>query len=629
MAKRSQFKEPVFGGDWYKMKIEENIALIKQELSDFKMDLGSIKELLDVKVTTAKKLTVDEYQSISVILTEKLGREIFLNKQVDPSILGGIIVQVGDKVYDASALRKLKKMEVVMNGIDIHDYSLEKPEAMTDAISAKLENYNVDADLEEVGIVEKIGDGIATVIGMKNAMAGEMVELPHNVSGMVLNLNPDTVGIVLMGGETKIKEGDLVRRTGRIMDVPVGEALLGRVVSATGLPIDGKGEIAAAEYRPVESPAHGIADRQSVDTPLQTGIKCIDALVPIGRGQRELIIGDRGTGKTAVAIDTIINQKGLGVICIYVAIGQKASNVARIVRTLEQHGAMEYTIIVAATAADSAPLQYLAPYAGVTMGEYFMDQGKDVLCVYDDLSKHAVAYRAMSLLLRRPPGREAYPGDVFYLHSRLLERAAKLNNTELKGGSITALPIIETLAGDVGGFIPTNVISITDGQIFLESELFYSGIRPAINSGLSVSRVGGAAQIKAMKSVAGTLRLDLAQYRELAAFAQFASDLDKATKAQLDRGQRLTELLKQGQYCPLPVEKQVMAIYLGTKGYLDDVAVKDVTRCEKEFLDFMDANHPEIGGDIRSSKKISDENEAALKKAIAEFKETFVTSEAR
>ncbi|MBQ9764183.1 MAG: F0F1 ATP synthase subunit alpha [Phascolarctobacterium sp.] len=612
------------------MKIEENIALIKQELSDFNMNLGSIRELLDVKVTTAKKLTVDEYQSISAILTEKLGREIFLNKKVDPSILGGIIVQVGDKVYDASALRKLKKMEVVMNGIDIHDYALDKPEAMADAISAKLENYNVDADLEEVGIVEKIGDGIATVIGMKNAMAGELVELPHGVSGMVQNLNQDSVGIVLMGGETAIKEGDLVRRTGRIMEVPVGEALLGRVVSAIGAPIDGKGAIAAAEYRPVESPAHGIADRQSVDTPLQTGIKCIDALVPIGRGQRELIIGDRGTGKTAVAIDTIINQKGLGVICIYVAIGQKASNIARIVRTLEQHGAMEYTIIVAATAADSAPLQFLAPYSGVTMAEYFMDQGKDVLCVYDDLSKHAVAYRAMSLLLRRPPGREAYPGDVFYLHSRLLERAAKLNSiAPLKGGSVTALPIIETLAGDVGGFIPTNVISITDGQIFLESELFYSGIRPAINSGLSVSRVGGSAQIKAMKSVAGTLRLDLAQYRELAAFAQFASDLDKATKAQLDRGQRLTELLKQGQYCPLPVEKQVMAIYLGTKGYLDDVAVKDVTRCEKEFLEFMEANHPEVGADIKTSKKISDENEAALKNAIAEFKETFVASEAR
>ena len=611
------------------MKKEENIALLKQELSDFKMDLGSIKELLDVKVTTARKLSVEDYQSISAILTEKLGRDIFLNKNVDPSILGGIIVQVGDRVYDASALRKLKKMEVAMNGIDIHEYALEKPAAMTDALSEKLENYNVDADLEEVGIVEKIGDGIATVIGMKSAMAGELVELPHGVTGMVQNLNQDSVGIVLMGGETAIKEGDTVRRTGRIMEVPVGEALLGRVVSATGAPIDGKGEIAAAEYRPVESPAHGIADREPVDTPLQTGIKCIDALVPIGRGQRELIIGDRGTGKTAVAIDTIINQKGLGVICIYVAIGQKASNIARIVRTLEQHGSMEYTIIVAATAADSAPLQYLAPYAGVTMAEYFMDQGKDVLCVYDDLSKHAVAYRAMSLLLRRPPGREAYPGDVFYLHSRLLERAAKLNHTELKGGSITALPIIETLAGDVGGFIPTNVISITDGQIFLESELFYAGIRPAINSGLSVSRVGGAAQIKAMKSVAGTLRLDLAQYRELAAFAQFASDLDKATKAQLDRGQRLTELLKQGQYCPLSVEKQVMSLYLGTKGYLDDVAVKDVTRCEKEFLGFMEANHPEVGADIRSTKKITDENEEALKKAITEFKETFVASEAR
>lgn len=606
------------------MKNEENIALIKQELSNFQINLGSIRELLDVNVTTAKKLTVQEYQSISAILTEKLGRDIFLNKKVDPSILGGIIVQVGDKVFDASAARKLKKMETVLSGIDIHEYT--KPEALGDALSEKLENYKVaDADLEEVGIVEKIGDGIATVIGMKNAMAGELVELPYNVSGMVLNLNPDSVGIVLMGGETKIKEGDIARRTGRIMEVPVGENLLGRVVNAIGEPIDGKGEIVAAGKRPVESPAHGIADRKPVDTPLQTGIKCIDALVPIGRGQRELIIGDRGTGKTAVAIDTIINQKGLGVICIYVAIGQKASNVARIVRTLEQHGSMEYTIIVAATAADSAPLQYLAPYAGVTMAEYFMDQGKDVLCVYDDLSKHAVAYRAMSLLLRRPPGREAYPGDVFYLHSRLLERAAKLND-ELGGGSITALPVIETLAGDVGGFIPTNVISITDGQIFLESELFYSGIRPAINSGLSVSRVGGAAQIKAMKQVAGTLRLDLAQYRELAAFAQFASDLDKATKFQLDRGQRLTEILKQGQYCPLSVEKQVMAIYLGTKGHLDDIAVKDVTRFEKEFLAFMDTNHPEIGADILKTKKITDENEEALKKAIAEFKETFVPS---
>ncbi|MDY6028813.1 MAG: F0F1 ATP synthase subunit alpha [Acidaminococcaceae bacterium] len=606
------------------MKSEENIAALKQQLSNFNIELGSIKELLDVTVTTAKKLTSEEYQSISVILTEKLGREIFLNKKVDKSILGGIIVQVGDKVFDASAARKLANASVELSGIDIHEY--QKPADMVAALTDKIEKTDLDANLEEVGVVDKIGDGIATVIGMKNAMAGEMVELPHNVKGMVLNLNPDSIGIVLMGGENLIKEGDSVRRTGEIMDVPVGEALLGRVVSAIGAPIDGKGEIAAAERRPVESPAHGIADRKSVDTPLQTGIKCIDALVPIGRGQRELIIGDRGTGKTAVAVDTIINQKGLGVICIYVAIGQKASNIARIVRTLEQHGAMEYTIIVTATAADSAPLQYLAPYAGVTMAEYFMDQGKDVLCVYDDLSKHAVAYRAMSLLLRRPPGREAYPGDVFYLHSRLLERAAKLNDVApLKGGSITALPIIETLAGDVGGFIPTNVISITDGQIFLESELFYSGIRPAINSGLSVSRVGGAAQIKAMKQVAGTLRLDLAQYRELAAFAQFASDLDKATKAQLDRGQRLTELLKQGQYSPLPVEKQVMAIYLGTKGYLDDVEVKDVTRCEKEFLDYVSANHPEIGEDIVKTKKLTDENEEALKKAIAEFKDTFVS----
>ena len=396
------------------MKNEENIALIEQELSDFKIDRSSIKELLEVKVTTAKKLTSAEYQSISAILTEKLGSEIYMNKVVDPAILGGIIVQVGDKVFDASALRKLRKMEVVMDGIDIHEYSLQDTAKISDAMGAKLENYTVDVDLEEVGIVEKIGDGIATVIGMKNAMAGEMVELPNGVTGMVLNLDRENVGVVLLGGDTLVKEGDIVRRTGRIMEVGVGEGLLGRVVSALGEPIDGKGSIAYAEKRPIESPAHGIADRESVDTPLQTGIKCIDALVPIGRGQRELIIGDRGTGKTAVAVDTILNQKGQNVICIYVAIGQKASNVARIVRTLEQHGAMEYSIVVAATAADSAPLQYIAPYAGVTMAEYFMDQGKDVLCVYDDLSKHAVAYRAMSLLLRRPPGRESTYIPVFW-----------------------------------------------------------------------------------------------------------------------------------------------------------------------------------------------------------------------
>ena len=615
------------------METNENFSLISESLSSIEFEPKDLEfvaneELITVLVTTARDLAVSEYESVSVILTEKLGKKVELQKVVDPSIIGGIIVKIGDKVFDASSKRQLEKVGGLMGKVQVGDQSLEKPAGIAEALTKEVQDYKIDVDLEEVGVIEKVGDGIATVTGMRGVMAGELVELPGGVSGMVQNLRPDEVGIVLMGGETLIKEGDLVRRTGNIMDVPVGEALLGRVVSAIGAPIDGKGEIAYAEKRPVESPAHGIADRESVDTPLQTGIKCIDALVPIGRGQRELIIGDRGTGKTAVAIDTIINQKGLGVICIYVAIGQKASNVARIVRTLEQHGAMDYTIIVAATAADSAPLQYLAPYAGVTMAEYFMDQGKDVLCVYDDLSKHAVAYRAMSLLLRRPPGREAYPGDVFYLHSRLLERAAKLNK-ELGNGSITALPIIETLAGDVGGFIPTNVISITDGQIFLESELFYSGIRPAINSGLSVSRVGGAAQIKAMKSVAGTLRLDLAQYRELAAFAQFASDLDKATKAQLDRGQRLTEILKQGQYVPLPVEKQVMAIYLGTKGYLDDVAVKDITRMESEFLDFMDANHPEIGASIRDEKKITDENEAALKKAIVEFKDTFIVSEGR
>jgi F-type H+-transporting ATPase subunit alpha len=497
-----------------------------------------------------------------------------------------------------------------------------KPEELTALISRQVEKYKVGLNVDEVGIVDEVGDGIARVHGLRNAMAGEMLELPSGVSGMVLNLEADSIGVVLMGGETLVKEGDTVRRTGRIMQVPVGDAMVGRVVDALGQPIDGKGIIDANEYRAVESPAPGIADRESVKIPLQTGIKAIDSMVPIGRGQRELIIGDRGTGKTAVAVDTIINQKGLGVICIYVAIGQKASTVARVVRTFEEHGSMEYTIVVAANASDSAPLQYLAPYAGVTIGEYFMRKGQDVWCVYDDLSKHAAAYRAMSLLLRRPPGREAYPGDVFYLHSRLLERAAKLND-EHGGGSITALPIIETLAGDVSAYIPTNVISITDGQIFLESELFYSGIRPAINVGLSVSRVGGSAQIKAMKAVAGRLRLDLAQYRELAAFAQFGSDLDKATQAQIDRGVRMTEVLKQGQYAPLSVEQQVMSIYVATNGYLDDVAVEDIPRFEKEFLVFMRTNYPEVGKAIMEVKAIAPETETTLKKAIAEYKDMF------
>ena len=499
-----------------------------------------------------------------------------------------------------------------------------RPEEITAIIKQQIERYQVDLNVDDVGTVIEVGDGIARIHGLQKAMAGELLEFPNEVFGLVLNLEADNVGAVLLGGETLIKEGDTVRRTGRIMEVPVGEAMIGRVVNALGQPIDGKGPINTSEFRPVEHRAPGIADRQSVKEPLQTGIKAIDSMVPIGRGQRELIIGDRGTGKTAIAIDTIINQKGQGVNCIYVAIGQKASTVARVVHILEEAGAMEYTIVVVATASDSAPLQYLAPYAGVAMGEYFMHKGGHVMCVYDDLSKHAVAYRAMSLLLRRPPGREAYPGDVFYLHSRLLERAAKLS-AELGGGSITALPIIETLAGDVSAYIPTNVISITDGQIFLESELFYSGIRPAINAGLSVSRVGGSAQIKAMKQVAGRLRLDLAQYRELASFAQFGSDLDKSTKAQLDRGQRTMEVLKQPQYAPVPVEEQIIVIYTTVNGFIDDVPIEDVTKFEKDFLKFIHANYAEIGKGIREKKVLDAELETTLKKAIKEFKDTFVS----
>ena len=496
------------------------------------------------------------------------------------------------------------------------------PEEITAIIKEQIKNYNVDLNVDDVGTVIEIGDGIAHIHGLDKAMAGELLDFGNDIYGMVLNLEQDNVGAVLLGGETKIKEGDIVKRTGKIMQVPVGEAMIGRVVDALGRPIDGKSAIHTTQTRPVEYPAPGIADRKSVKEPLQTGIKAIDALVPIGRGQRELIIGDRGTGKTAIAVDTILNQKGQNCICIYVAIGQKASTVARVVKTFEDHGAMDYTIVVAATAADSAPLQYMAPYSGVAMGEHFMYQGKHVLCVYDDLSKHATAYRAMSLLLRRPPGREAYPGDVFYLHSRLLERAAKLND-ELGGGSITALPIIETLAGDVSGYIPTNVISITDGQIMLQTEAFYSGIRPAIDVGLSVSRVGGSAQIKAMKQIAGRMRLDLAQYRELAAFAQFGSDLDKATKEQLDRGVRMVETLKQAQYSPLKVEEQVLVIYTAVRGFLTDIPVDKVVNFQRDFLKFMNSNHPEVGQTIAEQKKLDDALEASINKSIEEFKSTY------
>lgn len=615
------------------MASDEKLSLILKSLDKLQLAGDKLKSvasngIIPVVLTTAKELTVSEKDTVAKFIGDKLGYLVYLETTVDPSIIGGSVLKAGDQIYDASVKRQMEKVSDAMAKETVKGGALTDFAAVTESLAETVAKTDIQPDMEEVGTIEKVGDGIATVTGLRHAMAGELVSLKGGVYGMVQNLMPDRVGIVLMGGETTVGEGDIVRRTGKLMQVPVGEGLLGRVVNPLGEPIDGLGEIKYAATRPVESPSPGIADRKPVDVPLQTGIKAIDAMVPIGRGQRELIIGDRGTGKSAIVIDTIINQKGNGVLCVYVAIGQKASTVARLSRTLEKYGAKDYTIIVAATAAQSAPLQYLAPYAGVSMAEYFMNQGKDVLVIYDDLSKHAVAYRAMSLLLRRPPGREAYPGDVFYLHSRLLERAAR-RNEQAGGGSITALPIIETLAGDVGGYIPTNVISITDGQIYLETDLFYAGIRPAINVGLSVSRVGGSAQIKAMKNVAGTLRLDLAQYRELAAFAQFGSDLDKTTKAQLDRGVRMTELLKQPQYSPMPVEKQVMSLYAGTKGYLDDIPASDVTRFEAEMLKYLDNNAPEIGADIVNNKKITDANEAALKKAIEDFKQTFTPSDGK
>ncbi len=494
-----------------------------------------------------------------------------------------------------------------------------KADEISSIIKERIENFDLNLEIEETGKIISVADGVAKVYGLKNIMAGEMVEFDNGDKGMALNLEESSVGIVILGKGEGLKEGTSVKRLKKLLKVPVGEALIGRVVNALGEPIDAKGVINSNEFRFVEEKAKGIMARKSVHEPLHTGIKAIDALVPIGRGQRELIIGDRQTGKTTVAVDTIISQKGQGVVCIYVAIGQKQSTVAQVVKRLEEHGAMDYTIVVNAGASDPAALQYLAPYTGVTMGEFFRDNAKHALIVYDDLSKHAVAYREMSLILRRPPGREAYPGDVFYLHSRLLERASKLND-ELGAGSLTALPIIETQVGDVSAYIPTNVISITDGQIFLETDLFNSGIRPAINVGLSVSRVGGAAQIKATKQVSGTLRLDLAQYRELQAFAQFASDLDEASRKQLERGQRMVELLKQPPYSPLSVEKQVVLIFAGTKGYLDDVAVSKIREFEDGIYPFIEAKYPDLFEQIRSKKALDAELEEKLAKAINEFK---------
>jgi len=497
-----------------------------------------------------------------------------------------------------------------------------RPEEVSAVLAQELERYEAKLETKSVGTVLSVGDGIARLWGLEDAMAGELLKFPGDVMGMVLNLEEDNVGAVLFGSDKTIGEGDRVERTGRIASVPVGKPMIGRVVNALGLPVDGKGPIGADHYRNIEFNAPGVIERQPVKEPLQTGIKAIDSMIPIGRGQRELIIGDRQTGKTTIALDTIINQKGTGVVCIYVAIGQKESTVANVVAMLEKHGAMEYTIVVTASASEPAPLQYIAPYAGVAMGEDFTYKGGHVLCVYDDLSKHAAAYRQLALLLRRPPGREAYPGDVFYLHSRLLERACKLSD-EKGGGSLTALPFIETQAGDVSAYIPTNVISITDGQIFLEADLFYSGVRPAINVGISVSRVGGNAQIKAMRQVAGRLRLDLAQYRSLAAFAQFGSDLDKSTQMQLTRGERMVELLKQGQFAPMPVERQVVSIFAGVNGYLDDVAVGAVRKFEEQFLGFVDKSFPEVMHNIRTTKAMSDEDQKRLHEAAKQFKTTF------
>ena len=497
-----------------------------------------------------------------------------------------------------------------------------RPEEISSVIKDQIKRYASDLEVSDVGTVIQVADGIARVHGLENAMQGELLEFPGEVYGMVLNLEEDNVGVVLLGSQNNINEGDIVKTTGRVVEVPVGDCMLGRVVNALGQPIDGKGPIQTDKYRKIERVASGVITRKSVDTPLQTGIKAIDSMVPIGRGQRELIIGDRQTGKTAIAIDTIINQKGQGVKCIYVAIGQKASTVASIVKTLTEYGAMAYTTVVAATASELAPLQYIAPYSGCAIGEEWMENGEDVLVVYDDLSKHAAAYRTLSLLLKRPPGREAYPGDVFYLHSRLLERAARMSE-EYGGGYLTSLPIIETQAGDVSAYIPTNVISITDGQIYLETEMFNSGFRPAVNAGLSVSRVGGAAQIKAMKKIAAPIRTELAQYRELAAFSQFGSELDADTKEKLAQGERIKEVLKQPQYQPMPVQYQVIIIFVVTNKYLLDVPVEDITRFEQEFFEFLDTKYPDVPGAIAQNKEITEETDGKLRKAVEEFKAQF------
>ena len=604
--------------------MEQFITTLESELRLTAADLASFDEnrMLTAMLVTADEVPDVHLQRVEKLLQNNLERagfyvekgQIQLKYGVDAEMIGGIGLRVGDTIYDGSIRGMLRR--VSRNIADIKELDGEMMETL-EAVLAKADR-NIEA--YQIGHVISQGDGICHVAGISDAMAGEMLEFTGGLRGMVMDLEKDHVGVVLLGNYEKVQEGDLVRRTGRVIEVPVGEELIGRVVDALGRPIDGAGAIHTAQARAVESPAPGVIERQGVNVPMQTGIKAIDALVPIGRGQRELIIGDRQTGKTAIALDTIINQKGKDMICIYVAIGQKESTVASVVEKLRQHGAMEYTIIVSASASESAPMLYIAPYAGAAMGEYFMYQGKDVLIVYDDLSKQAVAYREISLLLHRPPGREAYPGDIFYLHSRLLERAARLNE-EAGGGSMTALPIIETQAGDISAYIPTNVISITDGQIFLESNLFNSGIRPAVNVGLSVSRVGGSAQIGAMKQVAGRLRMDLAQYRELDAFSQFGSDLDAVTVASLQKGARMTELLKQKQYSPMEAADQVISIFAVNEGFADDVEVKDIQRFEEELITYVKTHAADLRVEIMSGKKLSKEQMGRLQAVISAFKQ--------
>jgi len=607
--------------------VEQFITRLESDLRLTEADLASFDEtgVLTAMLVTADEAPEDYHRRVEKLLMKNLTRagfdaspeQIYLKWGVDPEMIGGIGLRVGDTIYDGSIRGMLRRAGKNITEITDLDGSV------VETIESVLRDADRNIEAYQIGHVISLSDGICRVAGISDVLAGEMLEFGDGLRGMVMDLEKDYVGVVLLGNYEKVQEGDLVRRTGHVIEVPVGEELIGRVVDPLGRPIDGGSEIHTKKTRAIESPAPGVIERQGVKVPMQTGIKAIDTLVPIGRGQRELIIGDRQTGKTAIALDAIINQKGKNMICIYVAIGQKESTVASIVEKLREHGAMAYTTVVCAAASESAPMLYIAPYSGTAMGEYFMYKGKDVLIVYDDLSKQAVAYREISLLLHRPPGREAYPGDVFYLHSRLLERAAKLNDAA-GGGSMTALPIIETQAGDISAYIPTNVISITDGQVFLESDLFNSGMRPAINVGLSVSRVGGSAQLGAMKQVAGRLRMDLAQYRELAAFSQFGSELDKTTLATLRRGERMTELLKQKQYAPVDAAEQVVAIFAASEGYMDDVDVKDIARFERELITHVKISYPQLRDAIMSGKKLSDEQLDRLRSKILEFKKTFV-----